>query len=408
MPYNTLEVIGPEHEFALINNELTPLPISDKILKVLYGRVAKRSDLNRRERIVNEVKFNGFTWGKELQMHVLELKANEPFFSPKIFEKVMFNGVCFLEEYLEKFNACLLGSGMHPTLKLNQTKIWNHRDKRIYDAFKNLFNMNQHGWLNIQSYQVNLPYSKEKDCVKLHNIIANILPYLPAISASSPIFESRLGEFVDNRLYFYGINQKEIPSITGDIIPEYINSFKDYQNNVIGKYCKDLQEVGAPEFIRREWLNSRGAIIRFERKAIEIRIFDEQECIKTDVAIGCFIQALLRGLFNNNFEILLPHSLLIKDMIQVITKGLDAKVQYPTCKNAREVCSLFYKIALENANYEEKRYLGLIKDRIKNGNLSTRILRDLKKEASKTDFKNAIIKIYSNLSKCLLKNTSYK
>ncbi len=102
---------------------------------------------------------------------------------------------------------------------------------------------------------------------------------------------------MDNRLQFYKVNQKEIPSITADVVPEYATSFSRYKHDVIVQYSEDLAQAGAGKTILwREWVNSRGVIFRFDRSALEVRVMDEQECIKSDVALSCFIRAALRGL----------------------------------------------------------------------------------------------------------------
>jgi gamma-glutamyl:cysteine ligase YbdK (ATP-grasp superfamily) len=48
--------------------------------------------------------------------------------------------------------------------------------------------------------------------------------------------------------------------------------------------------------LQHEWLNSRGAIARFDRGAIEIRILDVQECPLVDQAIISVIVALLKAM----------------------------------------------------------------------------------------------------------------
>jgi hypothetical protein len=73
--------MGPEHEFSIVDEELKPLPIADKIIKDYCGKT------------VNFVEQEGFTFGKELQLHVMELKANSPFKSPQLFEETMQKGV---------------------------------------------------------------------------------------------------------------------------------------------------------------------------------------------------------------------------------------------------------------------------------------------------------------------------
>ena len=162
-----------------------------------------------------------FTFGKELQLHVMEIKANQPFKSPEEFEETMHEAVQTLSNIVEKHGAALLGTGMHPLMNLKDTGIWPHYHKKIYQQYGRIFNLNQHGWLNIQSFHLNLPYQREMDALQIHNHLANLCAYLPAIAASSPIFEGKNGKDRDNRLQFYEANQIEVPSVAGDIIPEY-------------------------------------------------------------------------------------------------------------------------------------------------------------------------------------------
>jgi hypothetical protein len=123
----------------------------DKVIKDFHGR------------IVNFVELPHFTFGKELQMHVMEIKANAPFRSPELFEENMQSAVAILLDFLsKKHHAYLLGTGMHPLLSLEETSIWPHRHRKIYQEYSKIFNLKQHGWLNIQSFHLNIPYSKEQ------------------------------------------------------------------------------------------------------------------------------------------------------------------------------------------------------------------------------------------------------
>jgi gamma-glutamyl:cysteine ligase YbdK (ATP-grasp superfamily) len=318
----------------------------------------------------------------------------------------MHDAVLKILEVLEGFGAKLLGLGMHPTLSLKEAQVWSHRDRKIYQALDRLFNIKQHGWLNIQSFQLNLPYRNEHEAVKLYNKLVEILPYIPAISASSPIYDSTFGKFVDNRLHFYKINQQRIPSITGNIVPERINSFEEYRDLTIRKYSADLKRAGAPtSLLNKEWINSRGAVIRFSRKAIEIRIMDEQECIKSSVALSCFIRSLLRGIILSEYP-RYPQNNLVQDLNSIISNGLNAKVRNNS-STARDVCKELYSIAYENANEQEKPYLRLVLKRIKEGNISELISNDIKRRAKKTDLKEAILGVYLNLTENLAKNKIY-
>ena len=380
----------------MVNAELKALPIVDKVIKDFHGR------------IVNFVEQPHFTFGKELQLHVMEIKPNMPFRSPENFEETMQEAVLTLTDFLEsKYKVHLLGTGMHPLLKLEETRVWPHRDKKIYQAYSKVFNLNQHGWLNIQSFQLNLPCSTEENGILLHNLLANICAYLPAICASSPTYEGKLAENIDNRLYFYMLNQKEVPSITGNVIPEYASSFKQYQKEIIEKYSSDLADAGVEELLLyKDWVNSRGVIFRFDRKAVEIRVMDEQECVKSDVALSCFVRAVLRGLMRGAVKFL-PHEILVKDFNSVVVDGLKAKVLHPHGSTARKVCQYFFKIALENATEEEKKYLPIIQKRIERGSLSEIIRERILRKAQKTDFREAIIGIYSRLIKNLSDNQPY-
>ncbi len=396
--YRTLQVLGPEHEFSVIDEKLQPLPIVDKLIKHVHGRIVNNSNLG------------DFCIGKELQTHVAELKATAPFDSPEVFEETMHDAVLRILDILKKrYEARLLGLGMHPSLLLNKVLVWSHRDRQIYAALRTIFNLNQHGWLNIQSFQLNLPFRNEQEAVRVYNVLANILPYLPAISASSPIYESKIGDCIDNRLHFYLLNQAEVPSITGDMIPEYVDTFEEYEKMTVQEYSHDLARVNAPKcLLNKEWLNSRGAVMRFDRKAIEIRMMDEQECIKSDVALSCFIRALLRGFWQRteDFEYQ-QHHVLVKNLHSVIKDGLKAFVQHPQGSTAKRVCGYLYRIAYENASSEEKKYLGVVKQRIENGNLSDLILREVTKKALRNDLDEAVFSVYSSLANCLENNKVY-
>ncbi|MEM3652633.1 MAG: glutamate-cysteine ligase family protein [Nitrososphaerales archaeon] len=394
--YRTLEVLGPEHEFSVVGEDLRVKPIVDKIIRDLNGRV------------VNSVRFDGFIMSKELQSHVLEVKPSHPFRSPKTFEEMMYGAVLKLTELLRmKYGVSLLGTGMHPTLKLEETSIWRHRHKHIYDAYGRIFNLRQHGWLNIQSFQLNLPYLNEKDAILMHNLLANVCAYLPAVAASSPIYEGRFGEFVDNRLHFYIEGQKEVPTVVGNVVPEYASSFKQYNEDVIGRYSLDLAKAGAHRcLINKEWVNSRGVILRFDRRAIEIRVMDEQECIKSDVALSSFLRALLRGLMREDVQ-LMPIATLIEDFKSVVRFGLNAEVSHPLGPTSRDVCKHLLQIAWRNATHEEKGYLHVIERRLEEGNLSEVIKRRVYARAQKTDFGEAVVDVYSNLSESLVDNEPY-
>jgi gamma-glutamyl:cysteine ligase YbdK (ATP-grasp superfamily) len=147
-------------------------------------------------------------------------------------------------------------------------------------------------------------------------------------------------------------------------------------------------------------------IFRFDRSALEVRVMDEQECVKSDVALSCFVRSTLRGLVADQTK-LMPHSMLVSDFNVVLADGLDATVKNPAGKTAREVCRHLFDVAWAHAEPEEKKYLPLIQKRIENGNLSDLIRRDVRKRAQRTDLMDAIVSVYSTLIKCLKANQPY-
>jgi gamma-glutamyl:cysteine ligase YbdK (ATP-grasp superfamily) len=392
-PYKPLEVLGPEHEFSLISDELKILPVVDQVIKDYCRNIANFVFLPRS------------TFAEEFPLHIIEIKAKRPFKSPELFEESMQNTIRTLLHFLKKrHNACLLGTGMHPLLRLEDTGTRPFR-KQVQELGK-IFNLKNHGWLNIQSFQLNLPYSKEKNAIFLYHLLAHLCTYLPAISASSPICEGCLTPYVDFRLYHYKMKSQEIPSMAGNVIPEYISSFSQFRKEISGRFSRDLTDAGVSTEDFSDYINQRAAVFKFARKAVEVRVMDEQECIKSDVALSCFIKATLRGLIATKSDPL-PHEILINDYNSIVTNGLLAKVMHPAGKTARQVCQYFFNLALEYAKEDEKKYLWIIEKRIKRGNLSELIRRRVLNKAQRTTFKEAIISVYSQLAECLSNNQPY-
>jgi len=391
--YKTLEALGPEHEFSLVNSEMKPMPIVEKVIDEYYGKISNAFYLPK------------FAIRKEFPLHIVEIKARNPFTSPELLEESMQEATKSLIEFIhKKYRARLLGTGMHPLLHLEETGT-RHYDN-IAKEFSKVFPLRRHGWLNIQSFQINLSYSTEKEAVSLHNALAHLCSYLPAISASSPISEGHLTQYDDFRLYNYKMKSHEIPSIAGDVVPEYISSFSQLRSEVSDRYSRDLSNAGISIKDFADYVNQRMAVLKFARNAIEVRVMDEQECIKSDVALSCFIRSTVRGLMALNNEPL-PHQLLVNDYNAIIKNGLEAESLHPAGKTAKQVCQYFLKIATRYADEKEKKYLSIIEKRINEGSLSKVIRMRVLARSQKTTIKEAIISVYSNLAKCLSDNQPY-
>jgi hypothetical protein len=122
--------------------------------------------------------------------------------------------------------------------------------------------------------------------------------------------------------------------------------------------------------------------------------------------MSCFIRALLRGLLDENVK-LPPHEVLVKDFDSVVANGLNAQTEHPGGGTARKVCQSFFRTAWKNASQEEKKYLPIVKKRIDRGSLSNIIRERVERKAQKTEFKEAIVSVYSRLAESLMDNQPY-
>ncbi len=366
-------MIGTEHEYSINDSRFNPLPVSDQIIREISGRIE------------SEILFGDVKLGKELQKTVLEIIPRSPADDLPILEKHLFRGIQkFYHIFRDRYH--LLGLGMHPILTLDQTAVWDHDEGEYYELYDRLFDIRQHGWLNIQALQVNISYANERELIRMYNKIRMLLPYLIAITTSSPMVEGKLTGFSDNRLIYYQKNQEEIPGICNRIIPEKIRSVADYRAFQEEIFC-ELRSRNA-EILCEEWLNSSGEIIRFSRKCLEIKALDEQESIHSDMAVCAFIRSLLRCR-------VLPVE---QDQDALLDLNLRA-IRGGTHELKPGLWKLFDE-AWKHATPNEQAYLPVIRHRIECGSLAERIQDRVEQHGD-------IIPVLSELAECLKTNRSY-
>lgn len=283
---------GVELEYMIVDKDsLNVLPVCDQLLYQLAGSYT------------NEYSFDKIALSNELVMHVLEFKTNGPSASLVGLDQDFQLSINTINKHLAALNAQLLPSGVHPWLDPErETKIWPHENNEIYRSYNRIFNCRGHGWSNLQSTHLNLPFSNDEEFARLHTAIRLILPIIPALSASTPIIDGKFTGLVDARLEFYRTNQQHIPLISGSIIPEAVFSQQEYQDKILTKIYQAIAPHDPHKILQEEWLNSRGAIARFERNAIEIRIIDIQECPQADIAILALITAVLKDLVAEQWQ----------------------------------------------------------------------------------------------------------
>lgn len=283
---------GVELEYMIVDRDtLDVRPIADEVLIGEDGAIEQEIDRGR------------ISWSNELARHVIELKTTEPAPSLDGLADAFQREIQILARRLAPLNATLLPTAMHPWMNPDlETRLWPHGDQEIYRQFDRVFGCKGHGWSNLQSAHLNLPFANDDEFVRLHSAIRLVLPLIPAIAASSPFVEGRASGWMDYRINVYRGNCAKIPSISGAIVPEPVASIDEYHSVILEPIYRDIKPHDPDEILRDEWLNARGAIARFCRNTIEIRVVDVQECPAADIAILDLVIAVLRKLTDESWS----------------------------------------------------------------------------------------------------------
>lgn len=400
------QAYGIELEYMLVDKDtLAVKPITDEVLKHELGMYG--SDFE-----------NGIvTWSNELVLHVIELKSTKPEINFNALENGFADDVRRINSILEKWNAMLLPTAAHPFMNpLAETKLWPHDSNEVYALYDTIFNTKGHGWSNLQSTHLNLPFYDDEEFAKLHAAVRLILPLLPALCASSPILDGKLTGTIDTRLDFYKSNQSKIPSITGKVVPEAIFSKRNYLNTIYEKIKADIAPYDKENILNPIWVNSRGAIPRFDRGSIEIRVMDIQECPSADMAIITLVIETLKSLVNEKFISLDAQMKFKTDgLVQIFDKtsriGQKASIDHweyvqafghnTNCTAGELWKKIIEKLSVNNSALEKwKPELNVI---LTEGTLSDRIIKSLQGDTSP----EAIKRVYKQLAGCLAQNKMF-
>ena len=284
-PLGLFEAFGLEVEYMLVDGEtLDVAPAADELLEAAAGE------------LTDEFENGEIAWNNELALHVIELKCNGP--RPTLDGL----GAAFAANVASRTTssaARACGSCRRRCIRgwtRTTSKLWPHGTRTIYETFDRIFSCKGHGWANLQSLQINLPFAGDEEFARLHAAIRFLLPILPGLAASSPIVDGERNGILDNRLVAYRGNCARIPSITGEVVPEPVGSIGEYHERVLEPIYRDLAPHDPEGVLRNEWVNARGAIARFDRMAIEIRVLDVQETPAMDVAYAELIVEVLKAL----------------------------------------------------------------------------------------------------------------
>lgn len=406
MAYRIFEVFGVEMEYMIVDRDsLKVKAVADELLKKVTGEYI--SDFENGE----------IDWSNELVNHVIEIKTHKPTKSLTGIGPEFAANVQQINKLLEPMNAMLLPGGAHPFMNpFTEMQLWKHEYNEIYNLYNRIFDCRGHGWANLQSTHINLPFQGDEEFKRLHAAIRLLLPVIPALSASTPMLDGALTGFVDSRLETYRLNQAKFPIISGKVIPEAVFTKEAYYEQIFGKIRESIQPYDTENILDQHFLNSRGAIARFDRGAIEIRIIDIQECPAADLAILAAVVEVLKKLVGEDWSGIAAQTAWHEDtlaaiFLKVIKEGENALIEDsaylqmfglgPEPLTAGELWAFLLPDIREQLTHDQYQLISKI---IANGSLSSRILKAL---GEKPD-QERTLQVYRQLSDCLEKNQLFE
>ncbi len=403
--YHLFEVYGIELEYMLIQKKSFKVsPVVDQLLTKKNGSLT--SDIDNGE----------IGWSNELVAHVVELKTEGPTSDLDSLPELFHQNILEINGLLKEFGAQLLPTASHPLMNpQTDTELWKHSYSEVYALYNRIFNCNGHGWSNVQSTHINLPFYDDEEFGKLHAAVRVILPLIPALCASSPILDGKKTGFHDSRLNFYKSNQKEIPEMTGLVIPEAVFTKEDYHSTIFEPIKKAITPHDTENILDHHFLNSRGAIARFDRNAIEIRLVDIQECPKADIAICSLIIESLKLLVSEDLATVghqkefktEPLAELLDD---AILHGENSKVSNPeylalfgleSSATMQQIWKSLYELTKSKIHPKHHKPLETI---LEQGTLSSRILKAIGEDESAENIES----VYRKLGECLVENKLFR
>jgi len=160
--------------------------------------------------------------------------------------------------------------------------------------------------------------------------------------------------------------------------------------------------------LRHEWLNARGAIARFDRSAIEIRLADVQECPRADIAVAEAVCDVVQSLYEErrssaNQQARVDTKRLSRLLANTIRDGDDAiidDVEYLLALGVPALPRRAGAVWLDLLAKDAKRETGLeeILSRVlAEGTLASRLFRRLGETPARAHMRE----VYSELCDCL-------
>lgn len=280
------EAFGVEIETMIVDaGSLSVRPVCDELME----RVGGSADA--------DVELGEIAWSNELSLHVLELKTNGPAPSLSGLVGSFHESLRRANQELAGMDARLMPGAVHPWMDPHvETRLWPHEYTEVYHTFDRIFGCAGHGWSNLQSTHLNLPFKDDDEFGRLHAAVRLVLPLIPALSAASPYLDGVRADTLDARLVAYRGNARRVPSVTGLVVPEPAFTQEQYEREILGRIYADMAPLDPEGTLRHEWANARGAIARFDRGTVEVRVIDAQECPAADLAVVAAVSEVVRAL----------------------------------------------------------------------------------------------------------------
>jgi glutamate---cysteine ligase / carboxylate-amine ligase len=399
-PIAAFEAYGIELEYAIVDRDtLDVAPLASTLLEAMPVR--------------KEIGSVCVGWSNEIVSHVAELKNVEPVADLAWLPRVFADEVRAANAVLASVDARLLPGGMHPWMDpAREAVLWTHSDAGIYRAYDRIFDCRRHGWANVQSMHINLPFADDAQFERLHAAVRLVLPLVPALAASSPIVDGRITPERDHRLAVYATHMARVPQIVGAIIPEHCASRAAYERDVLTPMYEAIAPHDPDALLRREWLNSHGAIARFDRNAIEIRLADTQESVHADIAVARAICAVVKRLYDERragSQAEMPTSALAGLLSRAIRDGENATADESFLRaigvHGVQACTLrdAWRRVLDRVDQPSGDWAGPIELILERGTLATRILE----AAGASPGQQRLREVYAELARCLESGRSF-
>jgi gamma-glutamyl:cysteine ligase YbdK (ATP-grasp superfamily) len=289
-PIAAFAACGIELEYMIVGRDsLAVLPIADRLLDELGAPNARAGDGAD----------SPVGWSSELARHVVEIKNAVPARDLAPLPARFRDAIREANRLLARQDAMLMPTAMHPWMDpRRETSL---SEGEIYRTYDRIYGCNGHGWANLQSMHVNLPFADDAEFARLHAAIRLVLPLLPALAASSPIADDAPTGLLDARLDAYRRICAITPSVSGKVVPDTVATQSEYDARILQPMYAQIAQHDPGGVLAHEWLNSRGAIARFDRSSIEIRVIDVQECPRADLAIAAATCAVVKALYDERY-----------------------------------------------------------------------------------------------------------